>query len=338
LGIAQKGNGEDEELSKSQLMLIHELYDRVSPYRDELAPHDSDWCDHETCRRYIVARSWNIEKAEEQLVDTLKWRAKEHPGGRPFWQAPKALHNPLSLNMRIVGWDSHGRPIGYTRFSQAHDRWDANANLEHLTLIMESAVRMIRERCKRGYNATADTRQCIWLIDFDGFSIRDQNPKTAVMVARLLNHYPEILHACVLLDAPLLFNGLWKLVSPLLDERVQRKIMFVKGKQADSVLRERFGSDAADWIAAEVKDCAEKQRQKMLKKYWIPPKHEGEHDPRGIPSYVRSDLYIKTPGDAYEEAKQGKLQPKETRKSVEEEANSHAHVSVAVKTLYKGTF
>lgn len=340
-GISLKGNGQDQELSRSELGLINELYDRVAPYREALPEYDHDWCDKECVRRYLVARSWSLEKAEAQLVDTLQWRAKEQPAAKEFWQVTKASANPWALAMRIVGWDLGGRPVGYSRFSESNDRWDSELSLEHIMLLMEASGQLIRRRQQRGLNQTADTRQITWVIDFDGFGFRDQNPRTALMTAALLQHYPEMLHMVVLVDAPMVFNALWRLVAPLLDDRVRSKILFVKGKQADSLLRERLGAEAAQWVANETKDSAEQKRVKGIhqKKYWIPPKKEGQHDSRGFPSYLKSDLYIKTPGDGYEEARQGKASPKPLVKPQDiEEETLPITKPCFTKTIYSGTF
>jgi len=328
LDIARAGNGNNEELSLDQLEMIQELYDRMSLLRKGLHPHDRDFLDHETCRRYLVARSWSLKKAEEQLASTLHWRVHEDPAGKEFWQSSKSLKDPLALSMRIVGLDKGGRPIGYTCFREAHDRFDADDNLEHTQLIMEAFSKVIRMRRHKGYNQRADSRQCVWVVDFDGFSFRDQNPKTAVVTARLLQHHPEMLYTIILLNPPFIFNALWQFISPYLDARVRNKIMFVKGIDAAELLRERLGQEAAEWIAMETKDNKEKQadaKRGNPKRYWIPPTEKGQHDARGMATYVHSDLYIKTPGDAYEERK----------------ANIEHHVAVTprvVRTLYKGRF
>jgi CRAL/TRIO domain len=311
--IARLGNGHGKELSKEQFDLIHALHARVTSYREDLPPYDADFCDLETCRRYLVARQWNLANAEAQLVATLTWRKEVDPRGTESWQSPKALKNPLALNMRIVGCDRDGRPISYTRFSEAHDRWDVDSNMAHIQILLESCSTILQKRRKNGYNQTADTRQGVWVVDFDGFGLRDQNPRSAILTAQLLQHYPEMLHMVVCVDAPIIFNGLWKLLSPLLDDRVRSKVMFVQGRSAEQFLQERLGKEAAKWIAHETMDSNEKKadgKRGNPKRYWIaPPEGSGEHDPRGLASYVNSEYYCKTPGDAYEEARQkGALQ------------------------------
>jgi hypothetical protein len=245
----------------------------------------------------------------------------------------------LALSMRIVGCDGDGRPISYTRYSEAHDRWDVDANMEHIQLLLEASCTIVQKRRKKGFNQTADTRQGVWVVDFDGFGLRDQNPRPAMMTAQLLQHYPEILHVVVLVDAPLVFNGLWKLISPLLDERVKSKVMFVKGKNAEQFLQKKLGKEAAQWIAHETVHSIEKKdegKKGNPKRYWIaPPEGSGMHDARGLASYVNSDDYIKTPGDAYEEAKQAAL--KQTELDPEDEDLPETRPSF-IASLYSGVF
>jgi len=346
--IALHGNGNDQDLSEDQLELIRQLYDNVEPLRKALHhPHDAEFCDYETCRRYLVARQWSLQRAQDQLTSTLEWRIQENPGEKEFWQSSKSLKNPLALNMRCVGWTSDGRPILYTCFREAHDRWDVDANMEQVLLLLEATAKLLQRRRKRGWNQTAFTRQSVWVIDFDGFNSRDCNPRSAVATANLLQHYPEMLNMVVLLDAPLIFNGLWKLLTPLLDERVRSKVMFVKGKDAANLLQERLGHEAAKWIADETTDNREKMQEAKKgnpKRYWIPPTDPSRHDARGMSSYIHSPLYIKTPGDAHEERRKGAQTTtrndnalEETKKNLLEEF-SKSNVTVKVTFIYKGTF
>lgn len=307
--IATFGNGHNEDLSEEQLIMIEELYERTLQLRKELiAEHASEsqvW-DHEACRRYLVAREWNLEKAEAQLASTLEWRKTEDHPSMEFWQSPKALENPHSLNMRVVGFDIKERPIVYTCFAEAHDRWDNEANIRHLTLLMDSCDGFIHQRRSKGLNRTASSRQTVYVVDFDGFGLRDQDPRMSVMTAKLLEYYPETMGLAVFIDAPTVFYGLFRLVKPLLDERVRSKIIFVNKKDCKESLSESLGDEAAEWIVKEMQDNKERRpdaKKGNPKQYW--KQMSDDHDPRGMTSYVNSEFYIKTPGDAHEERKGG---------------------------------
>ena len=71
-----------------------------------------------------------------------------------------------------------------------------------------------------------------WVVFFDlyGFGIYDCDPRTAVYTAHLLTHYPERLSLGVVVDAPWGWAGLWSAISPILDERTRKKIVFVRSK------------------------------------------------------------------------------------------------------------
>lgn len=268
--------------------------------------------DLDTCRRYLIARNWKLSKAQNQLEATLRYKLQKlNDPNRPihFWQSPLAMNNPWAVAMRIIGWDTAGRPICYTCFAESHDRWNAVANTQHMELLMEATTHLLRQRRADGLNRTATSRQWIWVIDFQGYGLRDQNPQSGILTSKLLQHYPEMLYLGVFLNAPWVFRGVYKILRPLLDASVQQKVLFVTGtrdEQWQTVLTDRLGADAARWIVDETADN-ERQRTNgggQPKKYWVPAASSSAHDSRGMASYIQSPYYVKTPGEAYEEQKQ----------------------------------
>ena len=74
--------------------------------------------------------------------------------------------------------------------------------------------------------------------------------KTARATLSILqDHYPERLHRFVLLHAPALFSGFFKMISPFIDPVTKAKILFVTGSAAAqaSSLAETF--DLNRWEA-----------------------------------------------------------------------------------------
>lgn len=273
-------------------------------------PSDSDFCDHETCRRYLIANNWNPKKALGQLSATLEWRIAENPGKLEFWQSPKALENPNSLSMRVIGMDKEGRPICYTCFAEALDRWDNDANMVHMTALMESCAKLLKQRRAAGLNRTAASRQWVWVIDFFGFGWKDQSPNAAIITAKLMAHYPEMLHMAVLVNSPMLFRGVWSILQPMLETRTKEKVVFLKGEKAKETLERRLGQECTEWLMNEGEDNKAKHPMKKKgdpKKYWVAPSDPKAHDPRGPKSYLESPYYIKTPGDAFLERQQQQL-------------------------------
>lgn len=124
------------------------------------------------------------------------------PNSVKFEDSVVCAKNPYALNMRCVGY-SEDRPVMYTCFSQANDRYNTELNIQYLTALLEAAYAMICKRIANGLNKTAASRQWVWVIDFDGFGFYDQSPSSAMQTASLMRNYPEMLSFVALVDCKL---------------------------------------------------------------------------------------------------------------------------------------
>jgi hypothetical protein len=299
--VARKGNGNHNDLTPEQLNqcieLKNQLLQEIGKEWKQQQVYDQfiTFLDEETCRRFLVARTWNMKKAKTQLKSALQWRLKEKPWNKLFKDSPGCLNNPFALSMRIVSLDCDKRPVVYACFGHAPSRWNADFILQHLISLMESGYSIITKQFRCGEVENASSNQWIWIIDFHGFTLWDQNPRSSSLVAQLMTNFPEMLNLCVLIDAPNVFNVIWSAISPLLDDRVRKKASFVSGKNLITKLEPRVGQETTEWILQEMKQV--RQFSCPPRKYWIPTP---EHDPRGTKTYVNSKYYVETPGEAYE--------------------------------------
>jgi len=230
--VASKGDGRGNELTQEQIALVKRLHDHLaSEYAAEwegcgIAAPMLAFLSLETCRRYLVARQWNWKKAAAQLRGTLEWRAETQVWTKRFCNSPGCVDNPMAMCMRVVGVDDAGRPVIYTTFLQAPDRWNNDHVQEHMMRLLESAHGVICKQMQRHAGVEASAAQWVWVIDFLGMTMRDvrrccfaptnherrrgaankQNPLSALYVARLMAHYPELLHCTFLVDAPFIFS------------------------------------------------------------------------------------------------------------------------------------
>lgn len=106
-----------------------------------------------------------------------------------------------------------------------------------------------------------DVEQWVWVSDFFGFSFGDMNPSMAKEFVELSSvHYPERLGVYLVIDAPKIFEGLWKLVKPWLDPVTVQKIKFIPFDitKTDSILiktmHELFPEDVARWLIHEMSE------------------------------------------------------------------------------------
>eukprot|EP00928_Gymnodinium_smaydae_P039964 TRINITY_DN27183_c0_g1_i1.p1 TRINITY_DN27183_c0_g1~~TRINITY_DN27183_c0_g1_i1.p1 ORF type:complete len:467 (+),score=91.30 TRINITY_DN27183_c0_g1_i1:87-1487(+) len=276
--------------------------------------------DEACARRYLRAVDGDVGKAIVALKTTLEWRAVIRPAQV---ECSACVANPLSHNMRVVGIDAAGRPVLYTCFSQALHRFDPMQGAQHLTRTLEDACAVLAARARRRAGDAccgeggAAPETCVWFVDFHGYSfIKDSNPRTAILAARLLAHYPERLGRCVLLDAPPVFSGTWTAVKRVINSVTASKVHFVRSsdgsleRELDAWLPERAESGGAGgssdagassrlrlWLLREVAENRLAASQSGGKAYWSEWQADGtlkEHDPRAVSDFVTSPEFALT--------------------------------------------
>ena len=95
---------------------------------DKASERARTFCTDGTLLRYLRARNWKQADSLKMIKASIKWQEETKP---ETVKCPKCLKDPMAHNMRVVGFDKHGRPVIYTCFRQAHDRFNAEANMKH---------------------------------------------------------------------------------------------------------------------------------------------------------------------------------------------------------------
>lgn len=174
--------------------------------------------------RFLRARRWVVADAFTMLMDCLKWR--HLVGLRRLMAAGELALKPALLEGgKNYFWkeDREGRLVCYIR-SRLHDK---NAQSLQETIDFTIYTVEIGRRLRR------HDEQLVTTV----FDLRDAPlasldiPCMQFMVGTLQAFYPEILGKCLILDAPWIFSGFWRLVKPLLDPIVAAKIEFVKREE-----------------------------------------------------------------------------------------------------------
>ena len=163
------------------------------------------------------------------LVECLRWR-KSFGVRRILMHGESAIKTRLLESGESFFWkhDKAGRLTIVMR-GRLHER-----TAQTLTDMMAFTVYQI-ETGRRLMSPDTDTVTLLFdlgdapLSSFDYGSIQ-------FMVQCLQAFYPESLGRCFILNAPWMFSGFWRLIRPLLDPVVTRKIEFVRREQ----LREYF--------------------------------------------------------------------------------------------------
>ena len=256
------------------------------------------WCDDACVRRYLRARDGSVPKASAMLRATIAWRQGPAQPGRAV--CAKCAASPHAHNLRLVGFDEPGgRPVLYTDFGNAHDRFEPRPNTAHMIAMLENTAAVMARRGASGVR-TAET--WVWFVDFNGYALRDNSPTTMVLTAQLLAHYPERLGLVVMHGAPWLFGASWAVVRKLLNEVTASKIEFIKAGDGAALRGLSLGREITEWLQAE---CAENSAGANAsgsgaappadaKCYWEGCDCDGvpkAHDSRGAATHVGSEFF-----------------------------------------------
>lgn len=189
--------------------------------------------------RYLRARSWKVDKAAKMLLETLRWRAEYKPQ-ELNWDNIK--HEGARGKLFILEHaDKAGRPVVIMRPRlEAVYSGNGDERVKWLVYTLEQAARLADEWSPDG--------KMTWLIDFVGYNSKNSPPfKISLQVLSILqNHFPERLGCAVSYKPPMLFNILWRAVSPFVDPNTRDKLVFLSPSTPPEELEKHFDPQHID--------------------------------------------------------------------------------------------
>lgn len=177
--------------------------------------------------RWIKAKGGVVE-AEQALVTHAQWRIE-------LGRISKAdIQNELAAEkVFLQGCDLRGRPVLVVLGARHIIRQrDLDETKRLITYALEAAI------------CGADTSknplgQILCLFDLSGIGLGNLDAKALQAVFEVLQqHFPESLSELWFLNTPMLFYGLWKVVSPFIQPATKDKITFLSGRTRGAVLAE----------------------------------------------------------------------------------------------------
>jgi len=208
-----------ETLTDQQKDRMKQLREIVSKW--ELAEPERKFCDEMRLFRYLKGLNWDVDVSQQQLKETVEWRAKFKPQEITL----ESIDAVAKLGyFYTAGHDKDGRPIMYMQMGKdTMENTPENTLLKfkHIVYMMERAI----ERMPEGvYSLT-------WIIDMKNSSLSLGTVKaTKDMFSELGNFYTERLCRTLVVNAPWTINALWTVVAAFLAKETREKYIFVKGK------------------------------------------------------------------------------------------------------------
>ncbi|BBN04121.1 hypothetical protein MPTK1_3g02130 [Marchantia polymorpha subsp. ruderalis] len=207
----------------------------VEPLRQlvEQRGGDVESADDRELLRFLRSRSMDMDKAAAAFVSHQKWRSEYVPKGR-FTEADL----PTELDAKKSYWieqDKKGRPVLLTLGrNHVYNKQDPGEFTRFLVYALDKAIA----------GAPPNTHNFLTVVDLKGIGVKNLDSKSLLVAFEVLqNHYPDRIDKIFMVNAPLIFNGLWKVVSKLIDEGTKKKIIFLNNKNLTETLLKEIDAE-----------------------------------------------------------------------------------------------
>ncbi|CAN7940615.1 unnamed protein product [Ixodes hexagonus] len=216
-------SGHVGDLSPRQEVALQQLKVAVGELLNE--KHDDRYL-----LRWLRARDFNVNKAEQMLREHMKWRnlygADDILSGP---ESPEVLRKYYPGGM--VGHDREGHPVWLIPFGGCDLKGmlmsvTKTDMIKHVIWSFELIEQDLRAQSKK-LGKPIETQT--YIFDFDNYSLRSIASKAVLdfltdLMCTFEAHYPERLKKAVVINAPRIFPMFWRLIRPFLSEATANKL------------------------------------------------------------------------------------------------------------------
>jgi hypothetical protein len=183
--------------------------------------------------RFLRARSNNVMKASKLFVDHEKWRARFCPKG---YISEDEVRNELDAKKACLqGKDKLGQPFAV---SLVKNHYASKRDPEEFKRILVYAIDKYVALMPPGIE------KFVALLDLTGIGYSNLDSSALRHIFDFLQgYYPERLGTLFILNAPFIFGAVWKVVSPFIDSRTRKKIVFCTSKNVQELLMTHLDPD-----------------------------------------------------------------------------------------------
>ncbi|GLC37831.1 hypothetical protein PLESTB_001481100 [Pleodorina starrii] len=233
---------DDWGLTPEQQETYVELFRRRLAVENLWNPDDQDFY---MLRRFLRARTYDIDKATKMFHDHMHWRKDHHVDtilqDFYFTERDKFL---AAYPQGYHKLDKQGRPvyiqlIGKINVPAIMECTDEERMFKFHVQEYERCVKVIMPVCSKLANRKID--QTFGIMDVRGVGLSALTGEVKRMLMKFTktdqDNYPEMLgHICII-NAPAIFRMVWTVVKGMIDVRTQQKIEILGPNYMDALLK-----------------------------------------------------------------------------------------------------
>lgn len=168
--------------------------------------------------KFLRARKWNVTNGLKMLLNTLKWRIERNVD--QITENEEIVKQLKTGKAFIHGVDKEGAPVVRITAAKHSPSAQSAKALEEFVIYSIESVRLFM--CPPVEIAS-------FLVNLSGFGMSNMDWKcSSFMINCLEAYYPETLNAQIIHNAPWIFQGIWKIISSMIDPVVRSKVTFTK--------------------------------------------------------------------------------------------------------------
>ncbi|XP_050715606.1 SEC14-like protein 2 [Eriocheir sinensis] len=221
---------EPEADAAADMELTPERKEALSQFRERVAPLLSPDQQHDDALlQWLVARNFNLDKAEQMLRKSLEWRREWGADTVLEWEVPEVLSKYYPVGM--AGHDNKGCPVWIIPYGGCDMRGLLSSvkktdYIRYTLRVLEASRRDMAEQTQK-LGRPINQQCCIF--DLDNFSLKHVTWKPAMdVILELVQlyeaNYPEFLKCAYVINAPKVFTMAYALIKPFLHEVTLKKI------------------------------------------------------------------------------------------------------------------
>ncbi|KAL7635635.1 UNVERIFIED_CONTAM: hypothetical protein RMT77_013452 [Armadillidium vulgare] len=227
-----------EKINQKEEEILKEFRERIG---DKVPLHlNSDF----ELSKWLIARNFNINKAETMLLKHLEWRKEYNIDNILEWTPPEVLRKYCPGG--LAGYDKDGAPVVIIPIGSMDVRGvkasSSNEDiLKYIFQIVEKSLDLMRRKSR---DLEQPIGKEIFIFDLNHFSLRDFTWTPAInLVLKLVQmyeaNYPEILKHAFAINAPKVFSVLFSIIKPFIQTNTMKRIkIFGKNEWKEVLLKE----------------------------------------------------------------------------------------------------
>jgi len=227
-----ESNGGDVEMKKKIEQLREAVQDVLTPY------YDTDW----NLLRWLQGHDSNLDVILPKLRSHLTFRRLWNLDGMPNGERNHPVHQYWQggLTGKAV---KTGNVLVNVEQTGSNDYWGMlhtfpiNELMKARLFDLETMLRHVMEAERE----TGEQHSVMYIMDLTGLKydrrlVSLMTGALASISAFMAEHYVEMIHSFVLVNAPSFITAIWTIARPLLPERTKRKVKILGGNWRSDVL------------------------------------------------------------------------------------------------------